>query len=112
MERILTLTCISLILSSLLTCCAFKDTGHGTRVDADKVGLIIDGKTTKKEVLEMFGKPDRTSTQGSYFFYVYNYCMMDPSGKTTAYHCDTLQVTLDKKTEIVKRHGYNKDIVK
>jgi outer membrane protein assembly factor BamE (lipoprotein component of BamABCDE complex) len=104
------LVVVGFILSLLLTNCASSGKGHGRRVDETKLALIVDGKTVKKEVLEIFGKPDNISTQASYYFYLYNYCLLDPSGKTTAFICNSLQITFDKKTDTVRRHRYHKGL--
>jgi hypothetical protein len=110
MSRSRTLAVSGLILGLLLTNCASSGKGHGRRVDEAKLPLIVDGKSTRREVLEIFGKPDTISTQTSYYFYLYNYCIMDPSGKTTAFICNSLQITFDNKTDIVRRHRYHKGL--
>ena len=49
--------------------CAYKSIKHGTEISEDQVTNIIDGKTTKEDVLVEFGDPTKTMNDGKAYFY-------------------------------------------
>ena len=82
----------------------------GKRFDSSRVGHIVDGETTKKQILAMFGEP------GSYFnrgdkkvgeTWVYSYVRNELFGFGLTNRARTLGITFDKN-DVVKSHSYQK----
>ena len=58
------------ILFLLVSACGYKTIKHGVSISEDRVAqTIIDGKTTKQEVLLELGTPTKTVDNGKMFFY-------------------------------------------
>ena len=54
------------------TGCAFKEIEHGTEISGEKVQqIVVDGKTTKEEILIEFGDPSKTMNNEKAFFYTW-----------------------------------------
>ncbi len=54
----------------MVSSCGYKTIKHGVSISEDRVARsIIDGKTTKQEVLLEFGTPTKTTDNGKMFFY-------------------------------------------
>lgn len=57
------------IFSSFITSCAFKSENYGEEISDEKSKSVVDGKTTKTEILLAFGDPSRTMDNEKVFFY-------------------------------------------
>ncbi|HBH87421.1 MAG TPA: hypothetical protein DDY17_07460 [Syntrophaceae bacterium] len=56
-----------------LTACGFKSVKQGASIDEEKVASsIIDGKTTKSDVVLEFGPPTKTLNNERMFFYTWS----------------------------------------
>jgi hypothetical protein len=53
----------------MLVGCGYKSIEHGKEITADEQKVIVDGKTTKKEVFMNFGEPTKTMDDEKVFFY-------------------------------------------
>jgi len=49
--------------------CAYKSINHGTEITDEQVSQIIDGQTTRDEVLIEFGDPSKTMNDEKAYFY-------------------------------------------
>jgi outer membrane protein assembly factor BamE (lipoprotein component of BamABCDE complex) len=62
-----------LCLLAALTACGFKSVKQGAMIDEEKVqSSVIDGKTTKAEVVLEFGPPTKTMDRERMFFYTWS----------------------------------------
>ncbi len=69
-KRYLYLFVVFAILSLMVSACAYKSIKQGAPVTEERVAKnIIDGKTTKPEVLLEFGSPTKTMDNEKMFFY-------------------------------------------
>jgi outer membrane protein assembly factor BamE (lipoprotein component of BamABCDE complex) len=67
----LLLIILSLIVA--LTACGFKSVKQGAMIDEEKVkSAVIDGKTTKSDVVLEFGPPNKTMDHEKMFFYTWS----------------------------------------
>lgn len=105
----------------LITSCAFHTVRQetGNPIPADKVALIVDGKTTAEQILGWFGAPTFVNQVGQNDIYVYKNCKTGGGGGSvwigaTVGHtrqterCNSLSVTIDRATGIVKAHNFQK----
>jgi outer membrane protein assembly factor BamE (lipoprotein component of BamABCDE complex) len=99
---------LSLMLSSLfvLSGCSYKTIKHGTEITDDQVSTIVNGQTTKEDVIMRFGEPTRTMDNEKTFFYTWTrgskgHIMNLGSGKA---HSKTLAIVFDD-TNIVRNHN-------
>ena len=108
---------LSVLLGSfLLFGCSVHGVKHesGNPIDESKVNQIVEGKTTATDILGMFGAPTITSSLGDNEMYIYKNCKTGGSefsafglGKSsTTERCNSLTVTIDKETGIVKCYNY------
>ena len=51
--------------------CAYKSINHGTEITDDQVSKIIDGKTTREDILIEFGDPSKTMNDEKAYFYTW-----------------------------------------
>jgi outer membrane protein assembly factor BamE (lipoprotein component of BamABCDE complex) len=51
--------------------CSYKTIKHGTEISENQTAEIVDGKTTKQEILMKFGEPTRTMDKEKVFFYTW-----------------------------------------
>jgi outer membrane protein assembly factor BamE (lipoprotein component of BamABCDE complex) len=49
--------------------CAYKGIKHGTEITDEEVSKIVDGQTTKEEILIAFGDPSKILNNERAFFY-------------------------------------------
>lgn len=64
---------IGLLLLVSLTCasCAYKAIKRGTEITQSQVDSIIDGKTTREDILVEFGDPSKILEDGKVYFYTW-----------------------------------------
>ena len=58
-------TCIT------LTSCAYKAIKRGTEITQAQVETIVDGKTTREDILVAFGDPSKILEDGKVYFYTW-----------------------------------------
>ena len=69
MKRYSLLICVLCMLATL-SACGMKSVKHGAMIDEAKVkSSVVDGKTTKSEVMLNFGLPTKTMENDRMFFY-------------------------------------------
>ena len=51
--------------------CGYKSIKHGTEITEEKASIIVDGETTKQNVLMEFGEPSKTMDNEKVFFYTW-----------------------------------------
>lgn len=72
MKRSSLLLCIVCLIVAL-TACGFKSVKQGAMIDEEKVkSSVIDGKTTKSDVVLEFGPPTKTMNNEKMFFYTWS----------------------------------------
>lgn len=49
--------------------CAYKSINHGTEITQDQTLKIIDGKTSRNQILSEFGDPSKTMNNEKAYFY-------------------------------------------
>ena len=63
---------IMIILAMLnLFGCSYKSINHGTEINESEINGIVDGKTTKDEVLIKFGDPSKILNDDKAYFYTW-----------------------------------------
>lgn len=95
----------AVVLGGLLILPVIACVSTGKKVDASRVAKLVDGKTTKAQVLKMFGKPSSYTTRGKtgrVEIWVWSYGAANPLGA----HHQTLRVTLNDKG-IVESHAFS-----
>lgn len=60
-----------LMVLSLAFGCAHKSISHGTEITSEQVAKIIDGKTTRNDILIEFGDPSKVMNNGKAYFYTW-----------------------------------------
>jgi outer membrane protein assembly factor BamE (lipoprotein component of BamABCDE complex) len=95
--------CIVLL---MVSACGYKSIKQGVSISESRVSQsIIDGKTTKQEVLLEFGAPTKTIDNGKMFFYEWTEeseaKIILYNGKTT--YINQLSILFDD-TDVVKSH--------
>lgn len=75
------------------------------------VGKLAKGKSTKIDVIELFGAPSTISVSGNDEIYTFKKCITTSesglfSGMKTDENCKQLTVMLDKNSEVVKTHSF------
>ncbi len=91
-------------------------TETGNPIVEDNVRKIVNGKTTGTQVFELFGAPTQTSILGDNELYVYKNCKTGGTAVAVPFvgqygskeRCNTLTITLDKKTGIVQNYNYQR----
>ena len=104
--------------SFFLVGCSVHGVKHesGNPIDEKKVNQIEEGKTTATDVLGMLGAPTMTSKLGDNEMYIYKNCKTGGSDfsafglgqSSTTERCNSLTVTIDNETGIVKCYNYQK----
>jgi outer membrane protein assembly factor BamE (lipoprotein component of BamABCDE complex) len=71
MKKILTGVALTGVLMTIAfsSGCAYKSINHGTEITDEQVSQIIDGKTTRDEILIEFGDPSKTMNDEKAYFY-------------------------------------------
>jgi len=68
-----TINCIVLLgfvlVFLLASGCAYKSINHGTEITQDQTLKIIDGKTSRNQILSEFGDPSKTMNNEKAYFY-------------------------------------------
>jgi outer membrane protein assembly factor BamE (lipoprotein component of BamABCDE complex) len=59
----------TLCLSLLFFSCGYKSIKHGTEITEGEAARIVDGQSTKEDVIMMFGDPSKTMNDESVYFY-------------------------------------------
>lgn len=49
--------------------CSYKSINHGTEISEDQVDSIVNGETTKNDILIEFGDPSKTMNSEKAYFY-------------------------------------------
>ena len=49
--------------------CAYKSINHGTEIQSEQVDKIVDGVTTRDEILVEFGDPSKVMNNEKAYFY-------------------------------------------
>jgi outer membrane protein assembly factor BamE (lipoprotein component of BamABCDE complex) len=88
----------------------------GNPIVENNVRKIVNGKTTASEILELFGAPTQTSSLGDNELYIYKNCKSSGSmvavpfvGQSgTKERCNTLTVTIAKKSGMVENYNFQK----
>ena len=94
--------CILLLISA----CGYTTIKHGVSISDDRIARsIIDGKTTKQEVLLEFGAPTKIIDNGKLFFYEWTEEseVKIPLYKGTTTYINQLSIVFDE-TGVVKNH--------
>lgn len=70
-KKMRTAVMAGLLLSAAMTVsgCAYKAINHGTEIADEQVSQIVDGQTTRDEVLIEFGDPSKTMNDEKAYFY-------------------------------------------
>jgi outer membrane protein assembly factor BamE (lipoprotein component of BamABCDE complex) len=94
------------ILSLMVSACAYKSIKQGAPVTEERVAKnIIDGKTTKPEVLLEFGSPTKTMDNEKMFFYEWTEGSASKVGWYGGTSTNTYQlIILFDDQSIVKNH--------
>ncbi len=93
-------------LSLILTGCAYKSIQQGSIINKKRVEkTIIDGETTKQEVILEYGSPKKTMENEKMFFYEWSETSQSRAGFYGSSSTDTYQlVVLFDDAGIVKMH--------
>ncbi|MGD0275883.1 MAG: hypothetical protein ABSB79_07490 [Syntrophales bacterium] len=94
------------ILFLMVSACAYKSIKQGVSISENRVARsIIDGKTTKQEVLLEFGTPTKTIDNEKMFFYEWTEESEAkiPLYKGTTTYLNQLIIVFDE-TDVVKNH--------
>ncbi len=94
--------CILLLISA----CGYTKIKHGVSINDDRIARsIIDGKTTKQEVLLEFGSPTKTVDNEKMFFYEWTEesQVKIPLYKGTTTYINQLSIVFDE-AGVVKNH--------
>ena len=59
----------ALVIMMLVSGCAYKSINHGTEISSEQVGKIVDGVTTRDEILIEFGDPSKIMNNEKAYFY-------------------------------------------
>lgn len=51
--------------------CSYKSINHGTEINESQINEIVDGKTTKDEILVKFGDPSKILNDDKAYFYTW-----------------------------------------
>ena len=90
----------------LIFACGYTTIKHGVSISDDRIARsIIDGKTTKQEVLLEFGAPTKTVDHEKMFFYEWTEEseVKIPLYKGTTTYINQLSIVFDE-TDVVKNH--------
>jgi len=90
----------------LISACGYTTIKHGVSISDDRIARsIIDGKTTKQEVLLEFGAPTKTADHENMFFYEWTEEseVKIPLYKGTTTYINQLSIVFDD-TGVVKNH--------
>jgi outer membrane protein assembly factor BamE (lipoprotein component of BamABCDE complex) len=60
-----------LVVTMLASGCAYKAINHGTEIAIEQVDRIIDGKTTRNDILVEFGDPSKVMNNEKAYFYTW-----------------------------------------
>jgi len=66
--RVLLVFCLSV---SLLAACAHKSIKHGTEITEEETAKIVDGQSTKEDIVIEFGDPSKTMNDEKVYFYTW-----------------------------------------
>jgi outer membrane protein assembly factor BamE (lipoprotein component of BamABCDE complex) len=94
------------ILLLLISACGYTTIKHGVSISDDRIARsIIDGKTTKQEVLLEFGAPTKTVDNEKMFFYEWTEesKLIIPLYNGTTTYINQLSIVFDE-TGVVKNH--------
>jgi len=71
MKKILSAIMLTGTLATLMfaTGCGFKSINHGTEISTEQVDKIVDGVTTRDDILLEFGDPSKTMNNEKAYFY-------------------------------------------
>ena len=90
----------------MISACGYTTIKHGVSISDDRVAQsIIDGKTTKQEVLLEFGAPTKTTDNGKIFFYEWTEEseVKIPLYKGTTTFINQLSIVFDEM-DVIKNH--------
>ena len=73
MKKILSTIVLTLALATMLFVggCAFKSINHGTEITSEQVDKIVDGVTTRNDILIEFGDPSKIMNNEKAYFYTW-----------------------------------------
>ncbi|MGD0280646.1 MAG: hypothetical protein ABSC11_15265 [Smithella sp.] len=94
------------ILFLMISACGYTTIKHGVSISDDRIARsIIDGKTTKQEVLLEFGAPTKTVDNEKMFFYEWTEesKLIIPLYNGTTTYINQLSIVFDE-TGVVKNH--------
>ncbi len=94
------------ILFLMISACGYTTIKHGVSISDDRIARsIIDGKTTKQEVLLEFGSPTKTVDNEKMFFYEWTEesQVKIPLYKGTTTYINQLSIVFDE-AGVVKNH--------
>jgi outer membrane protein assembly factor BamE (lipoprotein component of BamABCDE complex) len=94
------------ILFLMISACGYTTIKHGVSISDDRVARkIVDGKTTKQDVLLEFGAPTKTVNNEKMFFYEWTEEseMKIPLYKGTTTYINQLSIIFDEM-DVVKNH--------
>jgi hypothetical protein len=94
------------ILLLFISACGYTTIKHGVSISDDRIARsIIDGKTTKQEVLLEFGAPTKTVDNEKMFFYEWTEesKLIIPLYNGTTTYINQLSIVFDE-TGVVKNH--------
>jgi outer membrane protein assembly factor BamE (lipoprotein component of BamABCDE complex) len=97
----------------LFQACSYKSIKHGEEISDESVAKIVDGKTTKEEVMIEFGDPSKTMDSEKVWFYTWtrgSKSSIIGFGGGTAY-TKSLVVVFDDKG-VVKSHRITRGTTK
>ncbi len=91
-------------------------TETGNPIVEENVRKIVNGKTTASEVLGLFGAPTQNSVLADNELYVYKNCKTGGTAVAVPFvgqygskeRCNTLTVTIDRKSGIVQTYNFQK----
>jgi outer membrane protein assembly factor BamE (lipoprotein component of BamABCDE complex) len=90
----------------MISACGYTTIKHGVSINDDRVAQkIVDGKTTKQDVLLEFGSPTKTTDNGKLFFYEWTEEseLKVPLYKGTTTYINQLSIVFDEM-DVVKNH--------
>jgi hypothetical protein len=90
----------------------------GNPIPEENIKKIQNGKTTVDEVFSMFGTPEQTVDMGDVNLFIYKQCkvkgrsidvrVVDVGSSSGESRCNTLTLTIDKETKVVKTYNWQK----